>query len=176
MRKEKRAGSKSVQTALGGLFIALSLAIPLGFRGVLQFTIPAVGYSATLASHVPVMLSMVLGPTFAGLVGFGSTIGFFITLGSVVGARAATHILWGVAGAYALKRGMSFSKVLFIIALPLHAIPEGLVVLPFGIPWEGALINAVGGALHHTADSLISLAILKVVHPYLKNLVSKAEA
>lgn len=71
---------------------------------------------------------------------------------------------------------MSFSKALFVIALPLHAIAEGLIVLPFGIPWEGALINAMGGALHHIADSLISLAILKVVHPYLKNLFAKAEA
>jgi niacin transporter len=174
--KGKKAGLKSIRVALGGLFIALSLAIPLSFRGILQFTIPAVGYSATLASHVPVMLSMVLGPTFAGLVGFGSTLGFFVTLGPVVGARAATHILWGVAGAFALERGMPFSKVLFIIALPIHAIAEGLVVVPFGIPWEGALINTMGGALHHIADSIISLAILKVVHPYLKNLVAKNEA
>jgi niacin transporter len=162
---------RSIQVALGGLFTALALAIPLGFRGVLQFTIPAVGYSATLASHVPVMLSILLGPLIAAFVGFGSTIGFLMTLGPVVGARAATHVLWGLLGALAMKKGMSFSKVLFILALPLHAITEGLVVIPFGIPLEGALINMVGGALHHIADSFISIAILRVVYPYLKGLI-----
>jgi niacin transporter len=173
---KKLINLSSIQIALGALFIALSLAIPLGFRGILQFTIPAVGYSATLASHVPVMLSMVLGPLIAGFVGLGSTIGFFVTLGPIVGARAATHILWGVIGAFALKKGISFSKVLFIIALPLHAIPEGLVVLPFGIPWQGALINAIGGAIHHIADSIISIAILKVIYPQLKSLISVPKA
>ena len=47
---------------MGGVLAALALAIPLLFRGTLQFVIPAVGYSATLASHVPVMLSIVAGP------------------------------------------------------------------------------------------------------------------
>lgn len=74
---------------------------------------------------------------------------------------------------FRLRKGDAISKVLFIIALPIHAIAEGLVVVPFGIPWEGALINTVGGALHHIADFIISFAILKVVQPYLKNLVAK---
>lgn len=50
--------------------------------------IPAVGYSATLASHVPVMLSIVAGPAVVALVGATSTIGFLATLGPVVAATA----------------------------------------------------------------------------------------
>jgi hypothetical protein len=48
---------KSVDVAVAAVFAALAIAIPLLFAGTLQITIPAVGYSATLASHVPVMLS-----------------------------------------------------------------------------------------------------------------------
>jgi len=155
---------------MGSVLTALALAIPLAFRGTLQFYIPTIGYSATLASHVPVMLSVILGPSVAGLVGTASTIGFLATLGPVVAARAATHILWGVAAAFAVKKGMSFPKALFLVALPLHAIPEGLVVIPLGIPLEGALINIVGAAIHHTADSIISIIVLRAAQPLIKSL------
>ncbi len=160
---------RSIELALAGVFAALALAIPLAFRGTLQFYIPSIGYSATLASHVPVMLSIVVGPYVAGLVGFASTLGFFVTLGPVVAARASTHILWGVSAAFAVKKGMSYPKALFLIALPLHAIPEGLVVVPFGVPLYGALITIVGTAIHHTADSIISIVILRAARPLLKN-------
>ncbi len=160
---------RSIELALASVFAALALAIPLAFRGTLQFYIPSIGYSATLASHVPVMLSIVVGPLVAGLVGSASTLGFFVTLGPVVAARAATHILWGVSAAFAVKKGMSYPKALFLVALPLHAIPEGLVVVPFGVPLYGALINIVGTAIHHTADSIISIVILSAARPLLKN-------
>jgi len=159
--------------ALAGVFAALALAIPLAFRGILQFYIPATGYSATLASHVPVMLSAVAGPTVAGIVGFASTLGFFATLGPLVAARASTHILGGVAAAFAIRKGMSYPKALFLVALPLHAIPEGLVVLPFGVPLEGAAFNIVGTAIHHTVDSIISLAVLRAARPLLERLKSQ---
>jgi len=160
---------RSFEVALSGVLAALALAIPLLFRGTLQFVIPAVGYSATLASHVPVMLSIVAGPAVAALVGTASTLGFFVTLGPVVAARAATHILFSVAAALAVKKGMSFSKALFLVGLPLHAIPEGLVVIPFGIPLEGALICIVGGVAHHAIDYAISIIILKAAQPAIRS-------
>lgn len=160
---------RSIDLALASVFAALALAIPLAFRGTLQFYIPSIGYSATLASHVPVMLSIVVGPLVAGLVGSASTLGFFATLGPVVAARAATHILWGLSVAFAVKKGMSYPGALFLVALPLHAIPEGLVVVPFGVPLYGALINIVGTAIHHTADSIISLVIIRAARPLLRN-------
>jgi niacin transporter len=158
----------TIQLAFAGIFTAFALAIPLLFKGTLQFFLPAVGYSATLASHVPVMLSIVGGPIVAGIVGIGSTIGFFVTLGPVVAARASTHILFGVVTAIAVKRGMSFTKALFLVALPLHAIPEGLVVIPFGVPPQGALINLVGGTIHHIFDSAISIIIFKASLPIIR--------
>jgi hypothetical protein len=41
------------ELVLGGLLAAISLLIPLYFRGTFQIVIPAIGFSATLASHVP---------------------------------------------------------------------------------------------------------------------------
>jgi niacin transporter len=161
---------RSVEIALSGVFTALALAIPLLFRGTLQFVIPEIGYSATLASHVPVMLSIVVGPSVAAMVGFASTLGFLLTLGPVVAARAATHILFGVTAAIAVRRGLSYPKALFLVALPLHSIPEGLVVIPFGIPLWGALINIVGGTIHHIVDSIISIIILRSALPLIRNL------
>lgn len=71
---------------------ALALAIPLAFRGTpLQINIPALGYSATLASHVPEMLSILARPIMAFAVGVASALGFLVTLSPVVGLRAFTH-------------------------------------------------------------------------------------
>ena len=161
---------RSIDIAFIAVFTSLALAIPLFFRGTLQIVIPTIGYSATLASHVPVMLSIILGPLATGIVGTASTIGFTATLGPVVGARAATHIVWGVAAAFAIKKGMSFPKALFIVALPIHAILEGLVVIPFGIPWQGALVNIAGTAIHHIIDAIISVIVQKASLPLMRTL------
>ena len=153
---------------MAAVLAALSLAIPLFFHGTLQIVIPGIGYSATLASHVPVMLSALFGPMVAAIVATASALGFFGTLGPVVGARAATHIVWAVAMALAIKKGFSFPKALFLVGLPLHGLLEGLVVLPFGVPWEGALINVAGASIQHVIDSIISIAVFKTVSPLMK--------
>ncbi len=165
---------KSVDVAVSAVLAALALAIPLFFRGTLQIVIPAIGYSATLASHVPVMLSAVFGPLVAAIVGIASTLGFLLTLGPVVAARASTHIVWGVATAIAIGKGMSFSKALFLVGLPIHALLEGLVVIPFGVPWEGALINVVGTAIQHVIDSIISILVVKAALPLVRTLKKHA--
>ena len=131
---------KTIEVTVAAVFTALALAIPLLFQGTLQISIPAIGYSATLASHVPVMLSTLFGPIVTIIVAAASSIGFLGTLGPIVGARAATHIIWGAATAIAIKRGMSFPKALFIIALPMHALLEGAVVLII-VPWQAALVT-----------------------------------
>jgi len=85
-----------------------------------------------------------------------------------MGARAATQIIWAVAVALALKKGFSFLKALFLVGLPLHGLLEGLVVLPFGVPWEGALINVSRASIQHVIDSIISISVFKAVSPLIK--------
>jgi niacin transporter len=119
------------------------------------------------------MLSTLFGPVVTAFVGAASSIGFFATLGPVVGARAATHIIWGVAVAFAIKKGMSYPKALFIIGLPLHALLEGAVVIAFGVPWQASLITVGGTALQHTIDAIISIIVVKAAWPLIKNQLGK---
>lgn len=141
----------------GALLTALALMIPLLFRGWLQVVIPP--FSATLGSHVPVMLAMFVSPLTAALVGVGSTFGFFITMGPVVAARAAIHIIFPTVGAILLRKGLKPWVALLLVA-PLHAIGEALVVLPFGFtPHAALVVVGVGTLLHHGADAAISLLL-----------------
>jgi len=141
----------------GALLTALALLIPLAFQGWLQVAIPP--FSATLASHLPSMLAITISPWVAVLVGLGSSFGFFVTLGPIVAMRALTHALFGAIGARLYRRGLSLWQVL-LITLPIHALAEAVVVMIFGFSlYQGLVIIGIGTALHHSADSAITLAL-----------------
>ncbi len=156
------------EIAVGGLLTAVALLIPFAFRGTpLQLFVPALNYSATFASHVPSMLSMLVSPAVAALVGLGSAVGFTITLNPVIGARAFTHAVWGVLGALLVRRGWPFWAAL-VVALPVHAVGEGLAVWWLGTGFHAGLFVAAGTALHHVVDSGLSLAVFRLVLPVLR--------
>jgi niacin transporter len=153
----------SKEVVVGALLAAIALLIPLAFRGWLQIVIPP--FSATLAAHVPVMLAMFVGAGAAALTGIGSTLGFLVTLGPVVAARAFVHVWWGVLGAVLYRRGMS-PLVVLLLMLPLHAAGEGAIILPLGVAPPAALAVAGGTALHHLADSAIALMLFPLLIRY----------
>lgn len=145
----------------GGLLTCLALVIPLFFGGTLGITIPP--FSATLASHVPVMLSMAISPLAAFMVAAGSGLGFLIKLGPVIGARAMMHIIFAVMGAVMFKRGFAFKTVL-LATLPVHAISEAFIVLLFGFSLHNAgVVIGLGTALHHGIDSVIALTVYSLL-------------
>lgn len=151
---------------------ALALLIPLVFRGTpLQLNLPVLGYSATVASHVPEMISVLAGPVVAFAVGLASALGFLVTLSPVVGLRAFTHGIWGSLAAYAYRRNWSFLKAMLIIALPIHAVGEGLAVMVFGFPFQAQLITVAGTGIHHILDLMISLAVIRAAQPMLAPLI-----
>jgi niacin transporter len=164
--------TRTVDLAFGAVMAALALVIPLAFRGTpLQINIPALGYSATLGSHVPEMLSILAGPIMAFAVGVASALGFLVTLSPVVGLRAFTHGIWGALSSIAYRRGWSFLRVMIIIALPIHALGEGLVVMIFGFPFQAQLVVIIGTAIHHVIDLAISLVILRIAQPILTPII-----
>ncbi|MEC9489061.1 MAG: hypothetical protein UMV23_06255 [Halanaerobium sp.] len=145
----------------GALLTALALVIPLMFGGFLRIYIPP--FSATLASHVPMILSMLLGPFVAAMVGIGSTLGFLIVLGPVIAARAAVHILVGVVGAYLIKSGRPFLQVALLVT-PIHAIGEALVVIPFGFGlYDAGVVVGIGTILHYLVDVAIAFSVYKAL-------------
>ncbi|NLJ79972.1 MAG: ECF transporter S component [Firmicutes bacterium] len=141
----------------GALLTALALLIPLAFQGWLQVAIPP--FSATLGSHVPSMLALTISPWVAVLVGLGSSFGFLITLGPIIALRAFIHVFFGAAGALLYRRGWRLWQALLLV-LPIHALGEALVVLPFGFGWYQALVLiGLGTALHHLADGAITVVL-----------------
>ena len=161
------------QLTLGAVLTALALTIPLAF-GFLRIVIPPV-FTMTLASHVPSMLAMFISPTVAAIVGLGSAIGFTVAIAPVIGMRAGIHIIWGVWGAVLYRRGVDPKLVLAMI-LPVHALGEALVVLPFGIELQHALlVVGVGTAMHHVLDSVITLLVYGSLKSANVNLAQAAE-
>jgi niacin transporter len=104
-------------------------------------------------------------------VGVASGLGFLVTLSPVVGMRAFTHGIWGALAAFAYRKGWSFLKVMIIIALPIHALAEGLVVMVFGFPFQAQLVTIVGTGIHHLIDLAISMVILGIVKPLLDPII-----
>ena len=154
--------NKIKQMVYAGLLTALAIIIPIQF-GFLKITIPP--FTATLAAHVPMMLSMLISPAVAIVVGIGSTLGFLISgVPMPVVVRAATHILVGYIGAKIIIKNQSYVKAVAIPA-PIHGILEMIVVIPFvGFNlYQLLIITAVGGILHHCVDSVIAYVLVKAV-------------
>lgn len=143
-----------------GLLAALAIMIPLAFGA---FKIQIGPFSATLGAHVPMFIAMFLGPAAAAMVGIGSALGFLISAPLVVAARAFMHTFVGLAGAFLIKKGTSFPKIVAITA-PIHAILEALAVIPFGFTmYKILVVVGTGTFIHHIIDGVISYAIIKAL-------------
>ena len=154
--------NKIKQLVYAGLLTALAIIIPIQF-GFLKIIIPP--FTATLAAHVPMMISMLISPLVAAMVGIGSTIGFLISgTPAPVIARAATHIVVGYIGARIIIKNQSYIKAVAITA-PIHGLLEMIVVIPFiGINnYQLLLVTALGAILHHCVDSIIAYSILRAM-------------
>lgn len=140
------------------ILTAIAIIIPIQF-GFLKIQIPP--FSATLASHVPMFLAMLISPAVAVFVGIGSALGFFITATPEIAARAAMHIIVGFVGAKIVQKEKNFTKAVAITG-PIHGILEGLAVIPFGFTYEKVLIVvALGTLIHHFVDATISYVLVK---------------
>lgn len=146
---------------LAGLLVSLAIIIPIQF-GLLKIVLGP--FSATLCSHVPMFLSMLISPVVAIVVGIGSGIGFFITgLPPYIAARALMHAPVGFIGAKVVQKEKNFKKAMLITA-PLHGILEALIVIPFGFNlYEMLVVVALGTIIHHAMDAVISFVLCKAM-------------
>lgn len=144
-----------------GLLVAIAIIIPIQF-GFLKITIPP--FTATLASHVPMFLAMLISPGVGIVVGIGSAIGFFMTLGVPVGLRALTHAAVGYVGGKIIQKDKDYKKAVITTAF-LHGVLEGLVVIPFvGFDlYQIIIVTVVGTIIHHFVDSIITFGIASSV-------------
>lgn len=159
---------KTRELTLGAVFAALSILIPLAFGGFLTVVIPP--FTATIMSHVPLLLSTLISPQVAAMVGASSALGFFIKLGNpAVTLRALMHIPVGYIGGLLVKKGIRYELVLLIL-LPIHALLEGLIVIPiFGFNVRQIFyVVAFGTAVHHLVDSIIAVFFARATRLYKK--------
>ncbi len=154
------------------LLIALGIIIPTAF-GFLRVILPP-AFTATLTAHVPIFIAMFISPTSAILTAIGTTLGFlFSGLDPVVTARAGSHIVFALVGAYMIKKGTNVTLTGISTAL-LHGLFEALTVFLFlSMNWtKGAessifemafYVTGVGTIIHHLVDYIIAIILVKAL-------------
>ncbi len=152
------------------LLIAFGIIIPTMFSGLRVYIPP---FSATLTAHVPVFVAMFISPMSAIFTAIGTTVGFiFAGLDPAVTARAFSHIIFAIVGAFMIKKG--FSIVLTgIVTMFLHAVFEALVSLLFlSVGWSVSngnmfyiafYVTGIGTLIHHIIDYIIAVILVKAL-------------
>lgn len=139
--------------------------------------------SFTLGSHIAIFIAMFISPATAAFVAIGTALGFLMAgFPLVVVMRAASHIIFALAGAMYLKRFpdtinsfKTSTMYSFIIGI-IHALCEVLVVIPFyfgnsmssgyyakGFVISVVLLVGVGTVVHSMIDFYLAQVIWKPV-------------
>ena len=160
---------KTKELVLTALLIAIGIIIPVYF-GFLRVILPP-AFTATLMSHVPIFIAMFISPWSALFTALGTTLGFaFAGLSPVVTARAASHIIFALIGAYMIKKRCSLANTGIVVTV-IHALCEALTVylfIKFGLmaaPEGSSIINAsfyvvgIGTFIHSAIDYSIACLI-----------------
>ena len=158
--------NKTKELALASILTALSVLITYSpLKLILPF------FTLTLGAHVPTMLAMFAGPWVTVMTVIGSCVGFFLTIPApnsiIVVARAATHLIFALAGISMLKKNYNILLIIVVTAI-LHSLAEGIVVYiltPIILDNATAALTAggiavLGTILHHAIDSAITAPIL----------------
>jgi niacin transporter len=177
---------------VAALLIAIGIIIPMFSPA--KIVIPPASF--TLASHVPIFISMFISPAVAAAVAVGTTLGFLLGgFPFVIVLRAATHVIFAVLGAWWLGkrpgtlntfgRSQLYSLVIGLI----HGASElAIVTIVFfgggmatsyyenGFLVSVLLLVGVGSVVHSMVDFAIALIIIKALsrNPSLRVLCANA--
>ena len=143
------------------LLVAMAVVIPM-----YSFKVVIPPFSMTLGAHIPVFIAMFISPYAVVLATIGNIFGF-LPLGPVVMARAATHLIFGLIGAYMLRKKMNYLVVIGATML-IHAIAESIVALGFmywtisngGAAQASTWLVFFGTVVHHSLDFAVATPIL----------------
>lgn len=168
---------------IAALLCAIGIVIPL-FSPLKIVLEPA---SFTLASHVAIFIAMFISPVVAAVVAVGTTLGFLLGgFPIVIVLRAASHIVFVLAGALVLKKrpavldaflpALLFS---FLIGL-VHAVSEVLVVSFYyfgnslteifyqkGYFVSVVLLTGLGSVIHSMVDFAIALVVWRPLRRFI---------
>lgn len=170
--------------SISALLCAIGIVIPI----ISPIKITMEPASFTLASHVAIFIAMFISPGTAAFVAVGTAVGFLMAgFPIVVVLRAASHIVFALAGASYLKKFPNTLKKLgsaqiFSFGLgALHALSEVLTVMPFyfgnsmasgyyakGFVLSVILLVGVGTLIHSMVDFYLAQVIWKTVEKSVK--------
>ncbi len=153
--------------AVTAVLVALSFVMPYFMPTI---TLPFTTF--TLFSHVPVIIAMFISPYTAIMSCIGTTMAFFLKAPTVVALRAASHLIFAILGAFAIKRGLITKGASIIVGGIstglIHAVAEIVVVAIFMALNNQAItlyyiIIEVGliTLMHHSIDYSFSLLVYK---------------
>lgn len=156
---------KTREMVLAAILTALSILITYS---PVKLQLPF--FTLTLGSHTPTMLAMLISPWVVVMTVIGSCIGFFMTIPApnsiIVVARAATHLIFALAGCKMIKDKKLNIYLVVLITGIFHALAEGVVVFaltPLILPGQAVLYAAgiaiVGTFIHHLLDCAITTPI-----------------
>ena len=164
---------KTKELTITALLTALAITIPLVMPSIPPFKVVMPPFTATLASHVPLILSMFISPFSAVMTAIGSALGFLFAFPDpIVSVRAATHIFFTVAGAMMIRKKMNPVWTI-LVTLVLHSLSDMLTVyLAADFFHMSALLKGntmgyvqawigIGTSVHHLVDFLIAYIILQ---------------
>ena len=158
---------KTKELVIASILTALSILITYSpVKLVLPF------FTLTIGAHVPTLLAAFVSPWVTLMTVIGSCIGFFMTIPApnsiIVVVRAATHILFALAGYNMIKKGKINLILIILITAVIHSLCEGLgvyILTPLVLAGDtaagmAAVIAIAGTFLHHLIDSAICIPIL----------------
>ena len=155
---------------IAALLSAIGIIIPMFSPLKIQIE-PA---SFTFASHVPIFIAMFISPTVAIFVAivtaFGFLMGGFLP---VIVARALSHIIFAVIGAYILKKKGNIllslkTAIPFVLLISvIHAVCEVIVATGFYISGQSSAnymtiilgLVGVGTIIHSSVDFILAAFI-----------------
>ena len=139
-------------------------------------------FTLTLGAHVPTLIAMFINPWVVIMTVIGSCLGFFMVIPApnsvIVVVRAATHIIFALAGYKMIKNKTVHPLIILLVTALLHSSTEGIgvyILTPIILGNQtAAIITAatafIGTFIHHFLDSAICLPILyalakaKIIH------------
>ncbi len=169
---------KTKDLTLTALLTALAIVIPM----IMPVKVVMPPFTATLASHTPLIVSMFISPLAAIFTAIGSAIGFFFTFSPIVAARAATHVFFTLTGAYMIRK-KCHPALTVIVTLILHSLTDmATVYIAAEFMGMSAILNSnamgyvqlwlgLGTAVHHLVDYFIAYLIMlplmkaKIINP-----------
>lgn len=158
---------RTKEMVMAAILTALSIIITYSpVKLVLPF------FTLTVGAHIPTLIAMFISPWVTAMTVIGSCIGFLMTIPApssiIVVTRAATHIIFALAGYNMIKRNSMPLIAIALITAVIHAIFEGIsvyVLTPLVITSDTTATAAAGIALagtfvHHLLDSTICVPII----------------